>query len=128
MSRRNYNKKNKANITKESVELTSFEGLMPDPETLKDLEDLCPGAAERWQQLAEAEIKERHTNERKIVNSYVLTSLLGFIAAILTVILFVALGAYALYLGYPNAASAIIVGSLAQTIIVFFLRKKNDGR
>jgi len=38
--------------TRNSIQVSSHDGLMPDPETLKKLEEFIPGAGERWMALA----------------------------------------------------------------------------
>lgn len=78
MSRNSYHKKNKGVISKDATEITSFEGLTPDPDTLEKLEKFCPGITERWLVLAEEEIRERHKNERKLINTFTFRVLLPF--------------------------------------------------
>jgi len=46
----------------QTIEGTSFEGIIPDPETLAQLEALHPGATKKWMELAEREIRS-NTNK-----------------------------------------------------------------
>ncbi|MCC6601480.1 MAG: DUF2335 domain-containing protein [Crocinitomicaceae bacterium] len=62
----NHNKKKAVVRPDQTYEATSFEGIMPDPETLEHLEKLAPGCAQKWMELAESEIKSRQRNEERI--------------------------------------------------------------
>lgn len=126
MSRNTYHTKKKGVITKEATEITSFEGLTPDPESLEKLEQYCPGITERWQTLAEEEIRERHKNERRLIKSFSFSSIFGSISAFLSTVLIASVGLYAIHLGHPTAGATIICGSMAQVIAAFHFRTKNN--
>jgi uncharacterized membrane protein len=125
---RNYHTKKKGVIAKGVTEVTSFEGLMPDPETLEQLENHCPGITERWLVIAEQEIKERNKNERIIVRSFSFSAVFGSISAFLSTIIIAGVGFYAIYKGYPTAGATIICGSIAQVIAAFHYRTKNNDK
>lgn len=122
---RSYNKTQRAIIKEKSTELQSFEGLTPDPESLTKLEEYCPGITERWQCLAEEEIRSRHKNESKIVGTFRFSSIFGSISAFLSTVIISAVGLYAIHLGHATAGSTIIVGSMAQVVAAFHYRSKN---
>ncbi len=128
MSNNSYHKKKKGVVTKETAEITSFEGLTPDPESLEKLEQYCPGITERWQKLAEEEIRERHKNERRLVNTFSFSSIFGSISAFLSTIVIAGVGAYAIHLGHPTAGASIICGSIAQIIAAFHFRTKSKHK
>lgn len=128
MSRNTYHTKKKGVITKEATEITSFEGLTPDPESLEKLEQYCPGITERWQTLAEEEIRERHKNERILIRSFSFSSVFGSISAFLSTVLIAGVGLYAIHLGHPTAGATIICGSMAQVIAAFHFRTKNNNK
>lgn len=128
MSRNTYHTKKKGVITKEATEITSFEGLTPDPESLEKLEQYCPGITERWQTLAEEEIRERHKNERTLIRSFSFSSVFGSISAFLSTVLIAGVGLYAIHLGHPTAGATIICGSMAQVIAAFHFRTKNNNK
>lgn len=128
MSRNTYHTKKKGVITKEATEITSFEGLTPDPESLEKLEQYCPGITERWQTLAEEEIRERHKNERILIRSFSFSSVFGSISAFLSTVLIACVGLYAIHLGHPTAGATIICGSMAQVIAAFHFRTKNNNK
>lgn len=123
---RKYHKTQKGKITKDATELTSFEGLTPDPESLEKLEKHCPGITERWQTLAEEEIRERHKNERTLIKSFSFSSIFGSVSAFLSTIVIAGVGFYAIHLGSPSAGATIICGSIAQVIAAFHFRTKNS--
>lgn len=128
MSRNTYHTKKKGVITKEATEITSFEGLTPDPESLEKLEQYCPGITERWQTLAEEEIRERHKNERTLIRSFSFSSVFGSISAFLSTVLIAGVGLYAIHLGHPTTGATIICGSMAQVIAAFHFRTKNNNK
>lgn len=51
------------------TEITSFEGLIPDNDSLDKLEQYAPGATKRWMDLAESEIKARQFNEKHFLTT-----------------------------------------------------------
>lgn len=129
MSNRNsYHKRRKGVITKEATEITSFEGLTPDPESLEKLENYCPGITKRWQTLAEEEIRERHKNERRLIWTFSFSSIFGSISAFLSTIVIAGVGMYAIHLGNATAGATIICGSIAQVIAAFHFRTKNNNK
>jgi len=48
----NHNKKKLVVRPDQTVEGTSFEGIIPDPDTLAQLEILAPGCTKKWMELA----------------------------------------------------------------------------
>jgi uncharacterized membrane protein len=125
LSSKPYHKKRSGKVTKDSAEVTSFEGLTPDPDTLIKLEEVCPGITERWMTLAEEEIKNRQNNETRIVKIYGRSTYMGMSFAFLTSVVIASVGALALVLDYPKTAATIIVGAMAQVIISFLVRRNS---
>lgn len=117
--------KKKGVITEKSTEVTSFEGLTPDPETLSKLEEICPGITERWMTLAEKEITERHDNERRLVKSFTFSSIFGSISAFASTLVIAGIGLYTVVIGAPQYGATIICGGIAQVIAAFHYRSKN---
>lgn len=107
-----------------TVELTSFEGIMPDPETLEKLEKLVPGCSREWMDMAKSEIAHRQKTENRITWTFKYTTLislfLGFIANM--VICFV--GYLAIDKGFGTAGATIITGSAAAVVTAFLFRKR----
>lgn len=118
----NHNKKKVVVRPDQSVEGTSFEGIIPDPETLAQLELLAPGCTKKWMELAESEIKSRQMNESRITWTFKNSTILGQILAFLSSTMIFGVGCYALYLGHPTAAATIITGSAASVIAAYYFK------
>lgn len=123
----NHNKKKVVVRPDQSIEGTSFEGIIPAPETLEQLEKLCPGCTLRWMDLAESEIKSRQRNENRITWTFKFSTILGQLLGFFTSALVLAVGSYALYLGHAAEASIIITGSVAAVIVAYFTRSRNKN-
>jgi len=120
----NHNRKKVVVRPDQTVEGTSFEGIMPDPETLAQLEVLAPGCTKKWMDLAESEIKSRQRNEERITWTFKNSTIIGQILAFLSSTMIFGVGCYALYLGHPTAGATIITGSAASVIAAYWFRKK----
>lgn len=121
-SKPNHNKKKVVVRPDQTVEGTSFEGIMPDPETLSQLEALAPGCTKQWMDLAASEIKSRQKNEDRITWTFKNSTILGQVLAFLSSTMIFAVGCYALYLGHPTAGATIITGSAASVIAAYYFR------
>lgn len=124
-SRHNQSKKKVVVRPDQTVEGTSFEGIIPDPETLGQLEALCPGATKRWMDLAESEIKARQINEGRITWTFQYSTILGQCLAFFSSTMIFGVGCYAIYLGHPGAGATIITGSAASVIAAFIFRRNS---
>lgn len=120
----NHSKKKVVVRPDQAVEGTSFEGIIPDPETLKELELLSPGCTKKWMELAESEIRSRQENESRITWTFRTSTILGQIFAFLSSTMIFAVGCFALYLGHPTAAATIITGSAASVIAAYYFRSQ----
>lgn len=108
------------------TEITTFEGLIPDNDSLDKLEQYAPGATKKWMELAESEIKSRQYNERHFLTTVRYSNWLGLFFSLIVAIVIAAVGAYTISLGYPQYGCAIICGSMAQSIIAFLLKAKKS--
>jgi uncharacterized membrane protein len=118
----NHNKKKVVVRPDQTVEGTSFEGIIPDPETLAQLEVLAPGCTKKWMELAESEIKSRQINESRITWTFKTSTILGQVLAFFSSTMVFGVGCYALYLGHPTAGATIITGSAASVIAAFYFK------
>lgn len=121
-SNHNHNKKKVVVRPDQTVEGTSFEGIIPDPETLAQLEVLAPGCTKKWMELAESEIKSRQMNESRITWTFKTSTILGQVLAFFSSTMIFGVGCYALYLGHPTAGATIITGSAASVIAAYYFR------
>ena len=126
-SSHNHNKNKVVVRPDQSVEGTSFEGIIPDPETLAQLEQLAPGCTKKWMELAESEIKSRQINESRITWTFKNSTILGQVLAFLSSTMIFGVGCYALYLNHPAAAATIITGSAASVIAAFYFRNQKSN-
>jgi uncharacterized membrane protein len=121
-SNHNHNSKKVVVRPDQTVEGTSFEGIIPDPETLAQLEVLAPGCTKKWMELAESEIKSRQMNESRITWTFKTSTILGQVLAFFSSTMIFVVGCYALYLGHPTAGATIITGSAASVIAAYYFR------
>ena len=128
MGNNNHNKRKVIVRPDQTVEGTSFESIIPDPETLEALEKLAPGCTKKWMELAESEIKSRQKNEGRITWTFQYSSIMGHIFGFLSSAMVFAVGCYALYLGYDTAAYIIITGSAAGVIVAFIARRATSQK
>ena len=124
----NHNKKKVVVRPDQTIEGTSFEGIIPDPETLTQLEVLASGCTAKWMELAELEIKSRQKNEGRITWTFMYSTIIGQILAFISSTMIFAVGCYALYLGYPTAGATIITGSAASVLAAFYFRRKSTSK
>jgi uncharacterized membrane protein len=110
-----------------TVEVQSFDSIIPDPETLAKLEALCPGSTKKWMELAESQIKSNQSQDKVIANTFQISTIGGICAAFLAVTMICSVGCYALYLGHPTAAATIITGSAASVIAAFLIRRASSN-
>jgi len=120
----NHNKRKAVVRPDQTFEATSFEGIMPDPETLEHLEKLAPGCSQKWMELAESEIRSRQKNEDRITWTFKNSTILGQVFGFITSIIIAAVGTFAIYYGHATAGAAIITGSMASVIAAFYFRNR----
>lgn len=122
----NHNKKKVIVRPDQTVEGTSFEGIIPDPETLQQLEAIVPGTTKRWMDLAESEIKSRQVNESRITWTFKVSTILGQILGFLSSAMIFGVGIYAIYAGHAQEAAIIITGSAASVIAAYWFRNRRN--
>lgn len=97
---------------------------MPDAESLRELEQVCPGAAGRWMSLAESEIKSRQKNEDRITWTFKYSTIMGQILGFISSLAIFYVGYFAIDRGSATAGAAIITGSAASVIAAFYFRSR----
>lgn len=122
----NHNKKSVIVRPDHTIEGSSFEGIIPDPETLKELEIYAPGSTKQWMALAESEIKKRQINEGRITKTFQISTILGQILGFLSSTLVIAAGIYCIHLGNDVSGAAIITGSVANVIAAYYFKRRNS--
>jgi uncharacterized membrane protein len=120
-------KKGKAVVRPDrSAEVTSFEGIIPDPETLSQLEAIVPGCTERWMKLAESEITARQKNEDRITSTFKISTIMSLLFAFITSLAVIAVGFYCVYKGEAKWGAAIITGGVATVISAYWFRSRQQ--
>ena len=98
---------------------STFSGPLPPPETLREFNEIVPGAAERIIKMAEGQFEHRKELERKVIDSDIARSkwgqILGFFIAIFGI---TASGIISIY-GNPIGGVVLGVGTLASLVGVF---------
>lgn len=122
----NHQKKKAVLRPDHSIEASSFEGIMPDPETLEALEKLAPGCSQKWMDLAESEIRSRQTNESRITWTFKTSTIMGQILGFISSLVVAAVGCFAIYMGHAISGATIITGSMAAVIAAFYFRSKGN--
>lgn len=123
------NHKTKRGVIKpdKTVELTSFEGIMPDPETLAKLEQLIPGCSREWMDMAKGEIRHRQNTENRITWAFKYNTLISIFCGFGANLAICFVGYTAIVLGHPNAGATIIASSAAAVVAAFLLRKRKTN-
>jgi len=109
-----------------SVEVTSFEGIIPDPETLAELEKILPGSTERWMKMAESEVSSRQLNENRITWTFKTSTILSLVCAFLTSMAVIITGLYCIHLGQAKWGATIITGGVATVISAYWFRSRGS--
>lgn len=125
-NRSNHKKKKLVLRPDHSVEGTSFEGIIPDTETLKELEQIVPGSTKQWQDLAKHEIESRQKNESRITWTYMVSTITGQVFGFLSSAIICYIGYFAISLGHPATGATIITGSAASVIAAYIFKSKQN--
>jgi len=120
----NQNRKKLVVKPDQSIEGSSFEGIMPDPETLAQYEAIVPGCTKQWMDLASSEIKSRQKNEGRITWTFKVSTILGQIFSFISSTMIFCVGCYAISKGYAKEGAVIITGSAASVIAAYYFRSK----
>jgi uncharacterized membrane protein len=101
---------------------------MPDPETLREMEAIVPGCAERWMKLAESEIGSRQSNESRITWTFKVSTILALVFAFITSLAVIGAGIYCIHLDHPKSGAAIITGGVATVISAYWFRSRSQSK
>jgi uncharacterized membrane protein len=122
------NQSRKGTITPHQITVSEYSGLMPHPDNLAKFEQIQPGFADRMLRMAEGEIQNKQLIDRQIVKGSFQGTILGIVAALVSVVCICGLSFYALHLGYATQAATIMIGSAAAIVSAFLLRKKANQK
>lgn len=102
-------------------------GPVPDPETIRGYEEICPGAADRIIKMAENQAAHRQQLEKDIYNNRFTLGKRGQNCAVLVTITAFITSAYCAYLGESVVAITIGGAGLASLVAVFITGRKHDS-
>lgn len=80
------------------AEITSWESIIPDEETLHTLEKYAPCSTKEWMAIAKQEIECRQKNESKVVGAYRFSAISGQIFSFLLSIGVLGIAGYCIHL------------------------------
>jgi uncharacterized membrane protein len=106
----------KASLT---VSRTTHVGPLPDPNTLKNYNDIIPNGADRIMSLTEKQANHRMELEKRVVGGQMLQSNLGQIFALIIGLFSLACATYVILEGHEWAGSIIGVGGLTSLVTAF---------
>lgn len=119
-------KSKKGIISENQASFEQYEGLLPSPETLAKFENISPGFADRMLRMAENALENQNWIERKNMKHFMITAIIGFVTAFLSVLVIGGICVFALHLGYPTAAASMLVGSAAAVAGAFLLNRSKS--
>jgi uncharacterized membrane protein len=118
-------KKQSANLAVSHAQ--SYQGPIPDPDSLARYEQIQPGFAERIMQMAETEAIHRRSNENKIIRGNVRMATMGIVFAFLSVIIFAGIVIFAILEGSSVAALGAVITSIC-SLAGIFLYSRNRAK
>lgn len=102
-----------------AVQLTTYSGPLPHPETLRQFEEILPGSAKRIFNDFELQSSHRRALERKVVNSEAFRQIAGSISSGLIGLLGVAGGLWLVHEGRDISGLAAVFATLASLLGTF---------
>lgn len=105
---------------------SSYAGPIPDPDSLRQYEDILPGSADRILKMAENQGSHRRKREIKEGDSRIKQSSTGQWMGFLLALTFMIIAAYLTINGYPIVGGLIATTTIGIVITAFVLGKKYD--
>lgn len=127
-----------SNVSSRKVQISSFKGVVPDPDTVERYEKLHPGAVDFFFDSAHSEQQHRHNIELKMIELEHLNLIneskekkRGQLIAFAICLLFIALGFFGFYTGNAVEVKWIIGIALSSVVALFlgarwFFKQKNQ--
>lgn len=101
-----------------------FSGPIPPPDMLVQYNQASPGAADRIISMAEKEQTHRHSRESSNDVADNKIKVRGQWLGIVSLFLILLLAGYLAYLGHPNSAVTLAIGTVASVVGIFVFGKK----
>jgi uncharacterized membrane protein len=107
---------------------TVYQGILPDPESMKMYEEIMPGFTEKMVNMTIDESVHRREIEKSVVNHSKNLAVWGMGFAFSSVLVISSLCFYAFYNNFPTQAATIATGVIVALAGVFLLRKPNKDK
>ncbi|MEY4539363.1 MAG: hypothetical protein RLZZ306_1120 [Bacteroidota bacterium] len=107
---------------------TIYQGILPDPESMKQYEEIMPGFTEKMVNMTIDESVHRREIEKSVVNHSKNLAVWGMGFAFSSVLVISSLCFYAFYNNFPIQAATIATGVIVALAGVFLLRKPNKEK
>lgn len=106
---------------------TVYKGQLPPPDMLEKFETIQPGFTNRLLKMVEDESLFKREQDRRMLNSFKPSTILGILFAFLSVVIVSAVAVYAIYSGFGGAGASIMATCIVGVIIAFLQRKKREA-
>lgn len=107
---------------------TVYQGILPDPESMKQYEEIMPGFTEKMVNMTIDESVHRREIEKSVVKHSKNLALWGMGFAFSSVLVISSLCFYAFQNNFPTQAATIATGVIVALAGVFLLRKPNKEK
>lgn len=108
-------------------QMEAWHGPLPPPESLKQYDNIVPGAAERILSMAEKEMSHRHHKEDRTLKYNGCLIITSTILAFLCVILLGGILCFAIYVKSNTGAKATAIGAIAAVVGLFTYGKSKHN-
>lgn len=105
---------------------TVYKGQLPPPDMLEKFEAIQPGFTDRLFKMVEDESQFKREQDRRMLNSFKMSTILGIVFAFLSVLIVSAVAVYAIYSGFGGAGASIMATCIVGVIISFLQRRKRN--
>ena len=107
---------------------TIYQGILPDPESMKLYEEIMPGFTEKMVNMTVDESKHRREMEKTVVKHSKNLALGGMVFAFSSVLVISYLCFFAFQNNFPTQAATIAVGVIVSLASVFLFRKSKKDK
>lgn len=99
---------------------TVYKGQLPPPDMLEKFEAIQPGFTDRLFKMVEDESQFKREQDRRMLNSFKMSTILGIVFAFLSVLIVSAVAVYAIYSGFGGAGASIMATCIVVLLSLFY--------
>ena len=111
------------NVHAQITTVQQYSGPLPHPDDLIRYNQAVPDAAERILSMAESEMKHRHQEEEKLLNSRIRVTYLSIVLSFISVLILTGLVGFSLYIGASGTAVGVAIGAIGSVAGIFVYAK-----